>query len=246
MRADIANCDFVGLSPRVRGNRSCDPKELWREGSIPACAGEPMRQDLKLPQHKVYPRVCGGTAEAQRRRDGYHGLSPRVRGNQRQSFQGGPPRRSIPACAGEPVRSPAAAASARVYPRVCGGTGDSGRRSGTAPGLSPRVRGNHTSLANGVIAVGSIPACAGEPPRSLNRPGRGRVYPRVCGGTRTDSSHRQRTAGLSPRVRGNPAADPQAYSASGSIPACAGEPAKIWARAPFLRVYPRVCGGTRQ
>ena len=71
---------------------------------------------------------------------------------------------SIPARAGEPLRSPKASGSKRVYPRACGGT-----RLGNAPtagaiGLSPRVRGNHTDPVAAMAEVGSIPARAGEPP----------------------------------------------------------------------------------
>ena len=79
----------------------------------------------------------------------------------------------------------------RVYPRVCGGTCH-------RPGLSPRVRGNRSVVPD----MGSIPACAGEPPttpirRSIpacagepgsipacaGEPRCREVYPRVCGGT---------------------------------------------------------------
>ena len=52
-----------------------------------------------------------------------------------------------------------------------------------------------------------------------------RVYPRVCGGTDDlDDVQGLNWKGLSPRVRGNPAAS-RAFQAIG-------------------RVYPRVCGGT--
>ena len=51
----------AGLSPRVRGNHV--RLVLWREWkrSIPACAGEPRKQELQPVQQAVYPRVCGGT-----------------------------------------------------------------------------------------------------------------------------------------------------------------------------------------
>ena len=52
--------------------------------------------------------------------------------------------------------------------------------------------------------------------------------------------------GLSPRVRGNQFLDSGFYKSNRSIPACAGEPADIWALCAELRVYPRVCGGTRR
>ena len=95
--------------------------------------------------------------------------------------------------------------------------------------------------------MGSIPACAGEPPRhpwaSLAASGglsprvRGtftgkrpagtlRVYPRVCGGTSCWLCTAASAAGLSPRVRGN--------HEDGTTPM----------DQLFTSVYPRVCGGT--
>ena len=50
-----------GLSPRVRGNLDTRHLVPPRDGSIPACAGEP---PLRVPEPHaavVYPRVCGGT-----------------------------------------------------------------------------------------------------------------------------------------------------------------------------------------
>ena len=72
--------------------------------------------------------------------------------------------------------------------------------------------------------VGSIPACAGEPPHCSGTCRFNRVYPRVCGGTHFPIYRLAQT--------------------TRSIPACAGEP---WPRCRFWRptgVYPRVCGGT--
>ena len=51
-------------------------------------------------------------------------------------------------------------------------------------------------------------------------------------------------AGLSPRVRGNPARAMAAGEIIGSIPACAGEPAPTGPHWHYTAVYPRVCGGT--
>ena len=131
--------------------------------SIPACAGEPPRAVGRIGRHGVYPRVCGGTDNSVGCKATVEGLSPRVRGNQLDESSELPYKGSIPACAGEPSHLPRLSGYARVYPRVCGGTRcrASGR---TAPaGLSPRVRGNHAFNVELKIAVGSIPACAGEP-----------------------------------------------------------------------------------
>ena len=76
-------------------------------------------------------------------------------------------------------------ASERVYPRAYGGTHGSGR---LQPGLSPRVRGNLTT-----IRERSIPARTGE------MPGTWGLSPRVRG----NRIHGVAAAGLSPRVRGN-------------------------------------------
>ena len=132
---------------------------------------------------RVYPRVCGGTRNAAESELESRGLSPRVRGNPPASSQGQFPRRSIPACAGEPPIPLLSVVQYRVYPRVCGGTQGAHRGRRLTMGLSPRVRGNLWQVTVPPQRIWSIPACAGEPP-SGSPPTRSiRVYPRVCGGT---------------------------------------------------------------
>ena len=75
-----------GLSPRVRGNQGLTQQDLRREGSIPACAGEPALENPAFCTVTVYPRVCGGTGLGQHQRRPQWGLSPRVRGNPSRSF----------------------------------------------------------------------------------------------------------------------------------------------------------------
>ena len=89
-------------------------------------------------------------------------------------------------------------------------------RHGTGKGLSPRVRGNRTSLCD----LRSIPACAGEPQCRILA----RSIPACAGEPRTPPGV-PRWSGLSPRVRGN--LIQSAYierCKRRSIPACAGEP----------------------
>ena len=71
------------------------------------------------------------------------------------------------------------------------------------------------------------------------------VYPRVCGGTQRQRTHRRRRSGLSPRMRGNRGARPPYGWILGSIPAYAGEPYAGIGVSSRYQVYPRVCGGTR-
>ena len=92
-----------GLSPRVRGNLLQLPRRGVGVGSIPACAGEPGNLRDSIRVLRVYPRVCGGTDPPAMDWTRAAGLSPRVRGNPPYPRSKASSRRSIPACAGEPV-----------------------------------------------------------------------------------------------------------------------------------------------
>ena len=117
-------------------------------------------------------------------------------------------------------------AAEKVYPRVCGGTAYRDVAAALDTGLSPRVRGNRRGRDHDGAGQGSIPACAGEPGRAVPLAGVDRVYPRVCGGTWYRYCVLAGAMGLSPRVRGNRSSPPTDPTKSGSIPACAGEPAR--------------------
>ena len=97
--------DWPGLSPRVRGNHQFHIYPISYPGSIPACAGEPGEAQATAGLERVYPRVCGGTANQGLNQQNDQGLSPRVRGNHQFHMLG---------------RNPIVIS--RVYPRVCGGT----------------------------------------------------------------------------------------------------------------------------
>ena len=152
-----------GLSPRVRGNRRAEAPRLLVAGSIPACAGEPGFPAVVRFEAGVYPRVCGGTWPKPPLPKPRRGLSPRVRGNPERLVAFGLFVGSIPACAGEPAVAAIEAQAQAVYPRVCGGTAAMASMSIALSGLSPRVRGNRGDGVHVHCAVGSIPACAGEP-----------------------------------------------------------------------------------
>ncbi len=61
----------------------------------------------------------------------------------------------------------------------------------------------------------------------------------------TNPTNSIRTAGLSPRVRGNPAGLEAHHAGPGSIPACTGKPRRGVTTRCWGRVYPRVYGETR-
>ena len=94
------------------------------------------------------------------------------------------------------------------------------------------------------LPAGSIPACAGKPPRQNQGCTIARVYPRVCGETRPHQNLDERGRGLSPRVRGNLPNRHQKIVPIGSIPACAGKPEMADYQLRPKPVYPRVCGET--
>ena len=233
-----------GLSPRVRGNPGKPKAEGLLGGSIPACAGEPVRREGPGGRQRVYPRVCGGTRCLILAADAQAGLSPRVRGNHSTTNTANSASGSIPACAGEPKASSPDRFTERVYPRVCGGTTWTMATCTRSEGLSPRVRGNLTSTTPRPSGSGSIPACAGEPQPFVDLIQRVRVYPRVCGGTIGSVWPRGVNSGLSPRVRGNQGGAGLQRGGRGSIPACAGEPTGSSWSLTEPGVYPRVCGGT--
>ena len=233
-----------GLSPRVRGNLLPCRRGHRKNGSIPACAGEPRPSAQSAPERAVYPRVCGGTAMRCNPLLPCRGLSPRVRGNQPRILYTEHSRRSIPACAGEPAWGSAHPGTSRVYPRVCGGTPPPPAATLPTCGLSPRVRGNLVNVRLVGICGRSIPACAGEPRRFCEIAVKCAVYPRVCGGTLTIARLRSDILGLSPRVRGNLRFRLRQPVNARSIPACAGEPVTRLPGNAAMPVYPRVCGGT--
>ena len=127
---------------------------------------------------------------------------------------------------------------------MCGGSALDFGGAIEAQGLSPRVRGILAAGYPTARAMGSIPACAGDPSRSGPSTGRNRVYPRVCGGSQLAVTLPRITTGLSPRVRGILARICSAPSTSWSIPACAGDPRDVTLPANLSGVYPRVCGGS--
>jgi len=92
----------MGLSPRVRGHRPPPRPAGCNPGSIPACAGPPLRPHDLRHTWMVYPRVCGATTMRARMPSKVGGLSPRVRGHHERGARGATLIGSIPACAGPP------------------------------------------------------------------------------------------------------------------------------------------------
>ena len=154
----------AGPSPRTRGKQPPHGQDAYRQGSIPAHAGETPSPGPLLESRRVHPRARGGNADD---RVGFlvrQGPSPRTRGKQGDSRHFPGKRGSIPAHAGEtgsrhsrlvPRSIPAHAGETdhrrrwaeprrKVHPRARGGNvicSALSPRIAWNPGPSPRTRG---------------------------------------------------------------------------------------------------------
>ena len=200
LRAALA----FGLSPPTRGNLALLPSHHRAAGSIPAHAGEPELHGVRDNWRGVYPRPRGGTELILIVANAQEGLSPPTRGNLPHGVDPVSDTGSIPAHAGEPVRSDPSFALRRVYPRPRGGTHSESERVPASIGLSPPTRGNRVDGEIDMADDGSIPAHAG--------------------GTRASRELGAALTGLSPPTRGNLGLGRRPDAVRGSIPAHAGEP----------------------
>ena len=132
-----------GPSPRVRGSLYQVGVSDRLEGSIPACAGKPLRRGRCRGHGRVHPRVCGEAISCTSCAMLRPGPSPRVRGSHDQRALRPAGRGSIPACAGKPATLQPPEATRRVHPRVCGEAAGSEGDVVLSEGPSPRVRGSH-------------------------------------------------------------------------------------------------------
>ncbi len=244
-RHQVCNHLFAGygLSPLVRGTGPGSEVEPSRWGSIPAGAGDGESHQPRPLQEGVYPRWCGGRYLYCRGLPGRKGLSPLVRGTVGRRRAAAAVPGSIPAGAGDGPASPPSAARTGVYPRWCGGRIWIAHIVAHSEGLSPLVRGTVGVKDGEAVAVGSIPAGAGDGLPPCFRWGAPRVYPRWCGGRTKNKGGLLPPRGLSPLVRGTDGKTRAAREAVGSIPAGAGDGREDAGRAGGRGVYPRWCGG---
>ena len=232
-----------GPSPRLRGKRRQPEATADRRRSIPAPAGETMPSARRPPSPRVHPRACGGNNLPSVGGDLLGGPSPRLRGKRPAGRFGAPARRSIPAPAGETPAGPPWPPASGVHPRACGGNDSRRTCRIIARGPSPRLRGKPSERNRKRFLARSIPAPAGETRASRVPNPKARVHPRACGGNATRQAPKIVGQGPSPRLRGKLRAAHGVRSASGSIPAPAGETAGLILGRCHAEVHPRACGG---
>ena len=129
----------------------------------------------------VYPRAYGEAdrTKAWIMRDA--GLSPRLRGSRNQETIWEDINRSIPAPTGKPIDTPPGWGLDKVYPRAYGEAGVSWFGRQPERGLSPRLRGSHTTRWHQKTTQRSIPAPTGKPVSQSGGDVTASVYPRAYG-----------------------------------------------------------------
>ena len=159
----------------------------------------------------------------------------------------------IPACAGTTSWSSCPARTSRDHPRVCGEHLAYKTAMLKEAGSSPRVRGTHEDAVLDVIALGIIPACAGNTCSRSLCTSESSDHPRVCGEHCAAIFTALAIAGSSPRVRGTPLQKPILRHQGGIIPACAGNTplctvrvTGAWGSSPRVRGTPRHGGDVRK
>ena len=170
--------------------------------------------------------------------------SPLARGNRDPSHIRHRVLGPIPARAGQPGRWLRGAACRWAYPRSRGATLIPRGKVYFDPGLSPLARGNPLRASRAGSPSGPIPARAGQPSSSHRPIKRCRAYPRSRGATLVVARRYTPAVGLSPLARGNRRPCRCSPVIFGPIPARAGQPGSINARAMAFRAYPRSRGAT--
>ena len=213
---------WAGSSPRMRGTHECPFLCRVLAGIIPAYAGNTERAQRFGTWPQDHPRVCGEHGKSRRRRVGWPGSSPRMRGTPIASHTTVAWTGIIPAYAGNTTYWKLHELYVRDHPRVCGEhlleNGSQCYRQGSSPRMRGTPCGNDTSHP----PAGIIPAYAGntwtgESPDSP--PG---DHPRVCGEHMFPPPTIGCQAGSSPRMRGTQITPHAAEHALGIIPAYAG------------------------
>ena len=174
---------YVGLSPRVRRNRTGRSRRAGCRRAISARAEEPGLFPSSRHSRLGYLRACGGTIRMLPFSISSLGLSPRVRRNLCGRKFIDMVLGAISARAEEPLPHMETYVLGFRYLRACGGTttGTGGLR--TPPGLSPRVRRNRRDGREIRDGNGAISARAEEPCQTRAVGNRDRGYLRACGGT---------------------------------------------------------------
>ena len=151
-----------GSSPRMRGTPNYDHIPYAQHGIIPAYAGNTGLVHVRHSGNGDHPRVCGEHCGVCGAYFSCLGSSPRMRGTPGVDGQWRVAPGIIPAYAGNTCRTRSADSTSRDHPRVCGEHMLEIEAVGEIRGSSPRMRGTRVVADNYGLAVGIIPAYAGN------------------------------------------------------------------------------------
>ena len=231
-----------GSSPRARGIGPARPGRRAGCRFIPACAGNSAATTSTACTTPVHPRVRGEQRETYDGAELRPGSSPRARGTVAACAPKRAPARFIPACAGNRATSSAVTLRGSVHPRVRGEQKEHALIAARHIGSSPRARGTVATATRAPTSSRFIPACAGN----SSQPARGTawlpVHPRVRGEQVIGVTSSNVSGGSSPRARGTVLKQLWVHPAHRFIPACAGNRIQLKKLTAPLPVHPRVRG----
>ena len=128
------------------------------------------------------------------------------------------------------------------HPRACGEHSEVGRGESSRMGSSPRLRGTHGFRGDHAVALGIIPALAGNTASTRSSVPPSRDHPRACGEHIKVHPCLLRHAGSSPRLRGTPRHAQGRRVRLGIIPALAGNTVRRIQPLVLSGDHPRACG----
>ena len=195
-----------------------------------------------LPPTGDHPRVRGEHLEQLRHLLSVGGPSPRARGTPSAAPLAAARPGTIPACAGNTLALRPPAERPGDHPRVRGEHSGLRRISIPPEGPSPRARGTLDHSSDFRLAMGTIPACAGNTSLDSVMFRTPRDHPRVRGEHTRYGIIPGSAQGPSPRARGTPYVGAHLVHDAGTIPACAGNTAARAASGVIRWDHPRVRG----
>ena len=179
--AELEGAFVHGSSPRGRGTPFDSEEGDEQRRFIPARAGNTGRRGFVARHDAVHPRAGGEHQAPVPALLIAPGSSPRGRGTRARRPWTAPPRRFIPARAGNTRSGSASPTRAPVHPRAGGEHHPKSGRYGQGIGSSPRGRGTRSWRASRNRFRRFIPARAGNTRTRRTRNRRRTVHPRAGG-----------------------------------------------------------------
>ena len=231
-----------GSSPHARGTHDGRIAGRYRDGIIPACAGNTIITVLTNNGERDHPRMRGEHTIESANKDTASGSSPHARGTRQAGtanvFRPG----IIPACAGNTAFSSLARLSNWDHPRMRGEHTRGFSLPKISRGSSPHARGTLAGIGHLRPQPGIIPACAGNTEQTDAAKVIWRDHPRMRGEHCVMSWLVLLSMGSSPHARGTLDVECGGKSLDGIIPACAGNTGQPTAVHHGRRDHPRMRG----